>query len=375
MSERNRLRTARRWVIKIGSALLTNEGQGLDLDRMDAWVTQMCQLRDQGLEVVLVSSGAVAAGMEKLGWMERPTALHQLQAAAAVGQARLVQAWEVGFQKYGVQPAQVLLTHDDHSNRRRYLNARSTLKTLLEMGVVPVINENDTVVTDELRFGDNDTLAALVANQVEADVLVILTDQDGLFTADPRTNPDARLIQEVRARDESLDTMAGGGSGRLGLGGMLTKLRASRQAAASGCATVIAGGCADNVIIRVFAGEELGTLLLPDQEPMAARKQWLQGHLKTAGELVLDAGAVRVLKEQGKSLLPVGVKALRGRFQRGEMVTCLDENGNEVARGLINYGASEAERIIGQPSHQIKALLGYQREPELLHRDNMVLAS
>ncbi|WBA82664.1 glutamate 5-kinase [Endozoicomonas sp. GU-1] len=375
MSERNRLQAARRWVIKIGSALLTNEGQGLDLDRMDAWVTQMCQLRDQGVEVVLVSSGAVAAGMEKLGWMERPTALHQLQAAAAVGQARLVQAWEVGFQKYGVQPAQVLLTHDDHSNRRRYLNARSTLKTLLEMGVVPVINENDTVVTDELRFGDNDTLAALVANQVEADVLVILTDQDGLFTADPRTNPDARLMHEVRAGDESLDAMAGGGSGRLGRGGMQTKLRASRQAAASGCATVIVGGRADSVITRVFAGEELGTLLLPDQEPMAARKQWLQGHLKTAGELVLDAGAVRVLKEQGKSLLPVGVKALRGRFQRGEMVTCLDENGNEVARGLINYGAIEAERIIGKPSHQIEALLGYQREPELLHRDNMVLVS
>ena len=375
MSERNRLRTARRWVIKIGSALLTNEGQGLDLDRMDAWVTQMCQLREQGAEVVLVSSGAVAAGMEKLGWMERPTALHQLQAAAAVGQARLVQAWEVGFQKYGVQPAQVLLTHDDHSNRRRYLNARSTLKTLLEMGVVPVINENDTVVTDELRFGDNDTLAALVANQVEADVLVILTDQAGLFSADPRTNPDARLIHEARARDESLDAMAGGGSGRLGRGGMQTKLRASRQAAASGCATVIVGGRADNVITRVFAGEELGTLLLPDQEPMAARKQWLQGHLKTAGELVLDAGAVRVLKAQGKSLLPVGVKALRGNFQRGEMVACLDESGHEVARGLINYGASEAKRIIGQPSHQIKALLGYQREPELLHRDNMVLAS
>ncbi|MFK0573788.1 glutamate 5-kinase [Endozoicomonas sp.] len=375
MSKRNRLRTARRWVIKIGSALLTNEGQGLDLSRMDGWVTQMCQLRDQGVEVVLVSSGAVAAGMEKLGWMERPTALHQLQAAAAVGQARLVQAWEASFQKYGVQPAQVLLTHDDHSNRRRYLNARSTLKTLLEMGVVPVINENDTVVTDELRFGDNDTLAALVANQVEADFLVILTDQDGLFTADPRTNPDARLIHEMHARDESLDAMAGGGSGRLGRGGMQTKLRASRQAAASGAATVIVGGRTDNVITRIFEGEELGTLLLPEREPMAARKQWLQGHLKTAGELVLDAGAVRVLKEQGKSLLPVGVKALSGNFQRGEMVTCLDEKGNEVARGLINYGVSEAERIIGQPSHQIKALLGYQREPELLHRDNMVLTS
>lgn len=373
MSKRNRLPTTRRWVVKIGSALLTNEGQGLDLERMDGWVTQMCQLRKAGVEVVLVSSGAVAAGMEKLGWMERPAALHQLQAAAAVGQTRLVQAWETGFQKYGVQPAQVLLTHDDHSSRKRYLNARSTLKTLLEMGVVPVINENDTVVTDELRFGDNDTLAALVANQVEADVLVILTDQDGLFTADPRSNADARLIHEVRARDDSLDAMAGGGSGRLGRGGMQTKLRASRQAAASGAATIIVGGRTDNVLTRLFAGEELGTLLIPDQEPMAARKQWLQGHLKTAGQLVLDAGAVRVLKDQGKSLLPVGVKAVAGQFQRGEMVACVDENGNEVARGLINYGASEVARIIGKPSHQIAALLGYQGEPELLHRDNMVL--
>ena len=373
MSERKRLATTRRWVVKIGSALLTNEGQGLDLERMDDWVTQMCQLRKQGIEVVLVSSGAVAAGMEQLGWLERPAALHQLQAAAAVGQARLVQAWEASFQKYGAQPAQVLLTHDDHSSRKRYLNARSTLKTLLEMGIVPVINENDTVATDELRFGDNDTLAALVANQVEADVLVILTDQDGLFTADPRTDPQARLIHEVRAHDSSLDAMAGGGSGRLGRGGMQTKLRAARQAAASGAATIIAGGRIDSVLTRLQAGEELGTLLTPDQKPMAARKQWLQGHLKTAGQLVLDAGAVRVLKDQGKSLLPVGVKAVQGQFQRGEMVACVDENGNEVARGLINYSASEVARIIGQPSHQIEALLGYQGEPELLHRDNMVL--
>ena len=373
MSERKRLATTRRWVVKIGSALLTNEGQGLDLERMDGWVTQMCQLRKQGIEVVLVSSGAVAAGMEKLGWLERPAALHQLQAAAAVGQARLVQAWEASFQKYGVQPAQVLLTHDDHSSRKRYLNARSTLKTLLEMGIVPVINENDTVATDELRFGDNDTLAALVANQVEADVLVILTDQDGLFTADPRTDPKARLIHEVRAHDSALDAMAGGGSGRLGRGGMQTKLRAARQAAASGAATIIVGGRIDSVLSRLQAGEELGTLLTPDQKPMAARKQWLQGHLKTAGQLVLDTGAVRVLKDQGKSLLPVGVKAVQGQFQRGEMVACVDENGNEVARGLINYSATEVARIIGQPSHQIEALLGYQGEQELLHRDNMVL--
>ncbi|WP_299734211.1 glutamate 5-kinase [uncultured Endozoicomonas sp.] len=374
MSERKRLRATRRWVIKIGSALLTNEGQGLDLSRMDGWVSQMCHLRDQGVEVVLVSSGAVAAGMEKLGWQDRPTALHQLQAAASVGQARLVQAWENSFEKFGVQPAQVLLTHDDHSNRKRYLNARSTLRTLLEMGVVPIINENDAVVTDELRFGDNDTLAALVVNQVEADVLVILTDQDGLFTADPRSHPDAKLIGEVQAKDPSLDAMAGGGSGRLGRGGMLTKLRASRQAAASGAATVIVGGRSEKAITRIFDGELLGTLLLPEKAPMAARKQWLQGHLQTSGELVLDAGAVRVLKEQGKSLLPVGVKSLKGDFQRGEMVTCVDEAGNEIARGLINYSVNEAGRIAGKASHQISDVLGYQREPELIHRDNMVLS-
>ena len=301
-SERSRLSTTHRWVVKIGSALLTNEGQGLDADRMDEWVKQMCYLRDHGIEVILISSGAVASGMEKLGWQERPSALHQLQAVAAVGQARLVQAWENSFEKYDVQPALVLLTHDDYRNRQRYLNARSTLKTLLEMGVIPIINENDTVVTDELRFGDNDTLAALVANQVEADVLVILTDQDGLFTADPRTNPDAALIHEVRAHDDTLDAMAGSCTGRLGRGGMQTKLRASRQAAASGATTIIVGGRIDSVITRLHQGEVLGTLLTADQRPLAARKQWLQGHLKTAGALVLDAGAVRILKKQHKSL-------------------------------------------------------------------------
>ncbi|MGB0359836.1 MAG: glutamate 5-kinase [Endozoicomonas sp.] len=374
MSERKRLRTTHRWVIKIGSALLTNEGQGLDLSRMDDWVSQMCHLRNQGIEVVLVSSGAVAAGMEKLGWKDRPSALHQLQATASVGQTCLVQAWENSFHKFNVQPAQVLLTHDDHSDRKRYLNARNTLRTLLEMGVVPIINENDAVVTDELRFGDNDTLGALVVNQIEADVLVILTDQDGLFTADPRSNPDVTLINETQAKDPSLDAMAGDASGQLGRGGMQTKLRASRQAAASGAKTVIVGGRSEKAIIRIFEGEQLGTLLLPEKAPMAARKQWLQGHLKMAGELVLDDGAVCVLKEQGKSLLPVGVKALRGDFHRGEMVTCVDEMGIEIARGLINYSASETVRIAGKASYQMSEILGYQREPELIHRDNMVLS-
>ena len=282
MSERGRLSSAKRWVIKIGSALLTDEGRGLDVARIDNWVTQMCRLRRKGVEIVLVSSGAVAAGMEKLGLDERPSALNELQAAAAVGQARLVQVWEESFQKHGLQLAQVLLTHADHSNRQRYLNARSTLNTLLDMGVVPVVNENDTVATEEVRFGDNDTLGALVANLVEADMLVLMTDQDGLFTADPRKDPGATLVDNVRAKDRQLDAMAGGGSGRLGRGGMQTKLRAARQAAASGAATVIVGGRMESVIERLYAEEALGTLLLPDHERMAARKQWLQGHMQTS---------------------------------------------------------------------------------------------
>ncbi|WP_252176463.1 glutamate 5-kinase [Endozoicomonas sp. 4G] len=374
MSERNRLKTARRWVVKIGSALLTDEGRGLAVDQIDGWVDQLCELRRQGIELVLVSSGAVAAGMEKLGKKQRPTALNELQAAAAVGQTRLVQTWERSFQRHGIQPAQVLLTHPDHSNRQRYLNARSALRTLLDMGVVPVVNENDTVVTDEIRFGDNDTLGALVANLVEADVLVILTDQNGLYTADPRKDPAARLMTEARALDSVLDAMAGGGSGRLGRGGMQTKLRAARQAAASGAATVIVGGKIENVIRRLVEQEALGTLLTPDHGRLAARKQWLQGHMQTSGRLVLDSGAVNVLKNQGKSLLAVGVKAVEGSFLRGEMVACVDESGHEVARGLINYGSDDARKIIGKPSHKIGELLGYSGEPELLHRDNMVLA-
>ena len=374
MSERGRLSSAKRWVIKIGSALLTDEGRGLDVARIDNWVTQMCRLRRKGVEIVLVSSGAVAAGMEKLGLDERPSALNELQAAAAVGQARLVQVWEESFQKHGLQLAQVLLTHADHSNRQRYLNARSTLNTLLDMGVVPVVNENDTVATEEVRFGDNDTLGALVANLVEADVLVLMTDQDGLFTADPRKDPGATLVDNVRAKDRQLDAMAGGGSGRLGRGGMQTKLRAARQAASSGAATVIVGGRMASVIERLYAEEALGTLLLPDHERMAARKQWLQGHMQTSGELVLDAGAVDVLVSKGKSLLPVGVQEVRGSFLRGEMVACLDESGREVARGLINYDDKDARKIIGKPSDRILELLGFVGEEELLHRNNLIIS-
>ena len=373
MKSRQQIGSTRRWVIKIGSALLTNDGHDLNLDGIAAWVEQMAFLREQGIELVLVSSGSVAEGMNRLGWERRPKALHELQAAAAVGQMGLVQAYESRFQRHDAHTAQILLTHDDLSNRSRYLNARTTLRTLLELGVVPVVNENDTVVTDEIRFGDNDTLAALVANLVEADLLVILTDQQGMYDKDPREGGDAQLLDEVKASDSRLDSMAGSSGGSLGRGGMQTKLSAARLAARSGTSTVIAAGKAESVLERIYRGEGVGTLLLPDQEPLAARKQWLAGHLQTRGRLVLDEGAVRVLRDSGKSLLAVGVTAVEGRFTRGEMVACVDESGQEVARGLVNYNSDEAQRIKRRPSSDFEAILGYVDEPELIHRDNLIL--
>ena len=370
---RDKVTGARRWVVKIGSALLTADGRGLDRAAMAVWVEQMVALHAAGVELVLVSSGAVAAGMSRLGWSARPSAIHELQAAAAVGQMGLVQAWESSFGEHGKHTAQILLTHDDLSDRKRYLNARSTLRTLVELGVIPVINENDTVVTDEIRFGDNDTLAALVANLVEADLLVILTDRDGMFDADPRNNPDAQLISEARADDPALDAVAGGTGGALGRGGMQTKLRAARLAARSGAHTVIVGGRIERVLDRLKAGELLGTLLLPERGLLAARKQWLAGHLQTRGSLTLDDGAVQALLRGHKSLLPVGVKQVQGSFRRGEMVVCLAPDGAEVARGLANYSAVEAQKIIGQSSDVIEQLLGYVDEPELIHRDNLIL--
>ncbi|MFC3608755.1 glutamate 5-kinase [Stutzerimonas tarimensis] len=369
---RDKVTGARRWVVKIGSALLTADGKGLDEAAMAVWVEQMILLRDAGVELVLVSSGAVAAGMSRLGWTARPKAVHELQAAAAVGQMGLVQAWESSFARRGRPTAQILLTHDDLSDRKRYLNARSTLRTLLDLGAIPVINENDTVVTDEIRFGDNDTLAALVANLVEADLLVILTDRDGMFDADPRSKPDATLISEARADDPALDEVAGGSGGALGRGGMQTKLRAARLAARSGAHTVIAGGRIDQVLTRLRQGERLGTLLAPERNRHAARKQWLAGHLQMRGTLGLDAGAVLALR-QGRSLLPVGVRSVVGNFRRGEMVVCKGPDGAEVARGLVNYSALEAQRILGRSSEEIERLLGYVDEPEMVHRDNMIL--
>jgi glutamate 5-kinase len=373
MSKRQKLTSAHRWVIKIGSALLTDNGVGLNRDNIALWVQQIAQLRQQGMEILLVSSGAVAEGMCRLGWQRRPHALHAQQAAAAVGQMGLVQAWESGFSQYGLHTAQILLTHDDLSNRHRYLNARSTIRSLLQLGVVPVINENDTVVTDEIRFGDNDTLAALAANLVEADHLIILTDQQGLFDRDPRQHTDAQLIDEAAADDEKLDVMAGAAGGLLGRGGMATKLRAARLAARSGTCTVIASGRESEALLRIRSAENIGTLLTANQMPLAAHKQWLAGHLQLRGKLVLDEGAIKVLKTAGKSLLAVGVIGVEGRFGRGEVVACVDSNGREIARGLVNYPAEEVKRLLGQSSDHIEKILGYVAEPELIHRDNMVV--
>jgi len=361
-----------RWVIKIGSALLTNNGQGLDVAAIANWVEQMAQLAGQDIEFVLVSSGAVAAGMTRLGWKQRPSSIHELQAAAAVGQMGLVQTWEQAFQQYQRHTAQVLVDHDDLSDRQRYLNARSTLLTLLKLNVVAIVNENDTVVTDEIRFGDNDTLAALIANLVDAQTLVILTDQQGMFEEDPRNNPNAKLLTEASADDPCLTTMASEG-GELGRGGMVTKVRAAKLAARSGANTIIAGGKIPDVLLRLAKGESVGTLLTAKQQPHTARKLWIAGQLQTRGTLVLDDGAVGVLTQKGRSLLPVGVKSLSGQFRRGDVVICKNQRGEEIARGLVNYNSDEAARIIGQPSEKIEAILGYRDDEELIHRDNLVL--
>ncbi len=371
-NNRHKLQQARRWVVKIGSALLTANGQGLDQQAMRSWVEQMVALAQQGIELILVSSGAVAEGMVRMGISHRPDSLHDLQACAAIGQMGLVQAYESHFREFNCKTAQILLTHEDLSDRQRYLNARSTLTALINWKVIPVINENDTVATDEIRFGDNDTLAALVANLVDAEALIILTDQEGMFDRDPRHDATATLLPEVRAMDESLFAMAGGG-GVLGRGGMITKVRAARFAARSGCATVIASGRSPNILQRLAAGESLGTLLLPDDDRLTARKQWLAAHLQTAGRVVLDKGAVRALIEQGRSLLPVGVKAVEGEFLRGEAVACVDEAGKQLAVGLVNYNAEEARQIIGLSSLQIADVLGYMSDEELMHRDNIAI--
>ena len=360
-------------VVKVGSSLVTNNGNGLDQAAIIAWAAQIASIVKQGKQVVLVSSGAVAEGMQRLGWKKRPTAVNELQAAAAVGQMGLVQMYERCFAEHDLHTAQVLLTHDDLADRKRYLNARSTLRTLLDLNVIPIINENDTVVTDEIRFGDNDTLAALVANLIEADTLVILTDQQGLFSADPRKDPQAQFVNHAKAGDAALEQMAGGAGSSVGTGGMLTKILAAKRAARSGAHTVIASGREKDVLLRLSAGEAIGTHLEATQMKTAARKQWLADHLRTTGKLILDAGAVKVLKSEGKSLLPIGVTAVEGYFERGDVVACVDVQGVEVARGLVNYSASETARILKKPSSEIEKILGYMDEAELIHRDSLIV--
>ncbi len=370
---RDYLQTTRRWVIKIGSALLTADGRGLDQPAIADWVRQIASLRNAGIEVVLVSSGAVAAGLSRLGWSRRPKAIHDLQAAAAVGQMGLIQSWEAAFQQYQLHTAQVLLVHDDLSNRQRYLNARRTLQTLLELGVIAVVNENDTVVTDEIRFGDNDTLGGVVANLIDADLLVILTDQSGLYEQDPRQYANALLIEEAQAGDPRLDVFAGGGAGSLGRGGMKTKLKAARIAARSGAHTVIAGGRQAGVLQDIAAGKPVGSWLKAEQRPLAARKRWLGSHLQIRGILHLDAGAAQVVTRSGRSLLAVGVVRIEGDFDRGEIVSCVDPAGAEIARGLVNYSADEAGKLMGLHSGRFASVLGYHDDDELIHRDNLVL--
>ena len=360
-------------VVKVGSSLVTRDGRGVDAEAIARWAAQVARLRQAGKSVVLVSSGAIAEGMQRLGWGKRPHSMHELQAAAAVGQMGLVQAYESSFRGHGLHTAQVLLTHADLADRQRYLNARSTLRTLLELGVVPVINENDTVVTDEIKFGDNDTLAALVTNLIEADALVILTDQAGLYESDPRKQADAKLVAQAHADDPKLEAMAGGSGSLIAKGGMLTKVQAARRAARSGAHTIIASGKERDVLVRIAQGERIGTLLTARTAPIAARKQWLADHLTVTGLLTLDAGATKALLSGGKSLLPIGVTAVSGDFARGEIVGCVDPDGRQVARGLVNYSAEETRRIMRRPSAEIESALGYVDEPELIHRDNLVL--
>ena len=367
------MRDAHRIVVKVGSSLVTNEGRGLDEQAIGEWCRQLSALVRDGREVIMVSSGAIAEGMKRLGWSVRPKAVQELQAAAAVGQMGLAQMYETKLRANGLGSAQVLLTHADLADRERYLNARSTLLTLLKLGVVPVINENDTVVNDEIKFGDNDTLGALVANLVEADALVILTDQKGLYTADPRKDPNATFVHEARAGDPALEAMAGGAGSSIGRGGMITKILAARRAAGSGASTVIAWGREHDALLRLTQGEAIGTLLVAQTAKTQARKQWMADHLQMRGAVVVDDGAAAKVLAEGKSLLPIGMVAVEGDFSRGEVIAVRDGSGQEIARGLANYSSAEARLLCRKPSSDFERLLGYAAEPEMLHRDNLVL--
>ncbi len=368
------LRDARRIVVKVGSSLVTNEGRGLDEGAIGEWCRQMALLSAQGKEVVMVSSGAIAEGMKRLGWTTRPSEVPALQAAAAVGQMGLAQMYETKLRENGMGSAQVLLTHADLADRERYLNARSTLLTLLQHRVLPVINENDTVVNDEIKFGDNDTLGALVANLIEADLLVILTDQKGLYTADPRKDPSATFVHEARAGDLALEAMAGGAGSSIGRGGMITKILAAKRAAGSGASTVIAWGREPDALLRLCQGDNMGTLLVAQTAKQQARKQWMADHLQMRGSVTVDAGAAHKVLTEGKSLLPIGMTGVSGDFSRGDVIAIRDEQGNEIARGLANYASAEARLLCRKPSHEYQALLGYTAEPEMVHRDNLILS-
>ncbi len=367
------LRDAKRIVVKVGSSLVTNDGRGLDEEAIGEWCRQLAVLIQDGREVIMVSSGAIAEGMKRLGWTTRPTAIQELQAAAAVGQMGLAQMYETKLRAHQLGSAQVLLTHADLADRERYLNARSTLLTLLQLGVVPVINENDTVVNDEIKFGDNDTLGALVANLVEADALVILTDQKGLYTADPRKDPNATFVHEAKAGDVALEAMAGGAGSSLGRGGMITKILAAKRAAGSGASTVIAWGREPDALVRLTQGDSIGTLLLAQTQKTQARKQWMVDHLQLRGAVIVDAGAAAKVRDEGKSLLPIGMLQVNGDFSRGDVIAVKSLDGAEIARGLANYASAEARLICRKPSSEFEKLLGYAAEPEMLHRDNLVL--
>jgi glutamate 5-kinase len=367
------LLNAKRIVVKVGSSLVTDEGRGLDAEAIGLWCKQLALLVKDGREVIMVSSGAIAEGMKRLGWSTRPKAIHELQAAAAVGQMGLAQVYESKLRENGIGSAQVLLTHADLADRERYLNARSTLLTLLQLGVVPVINENDTVVNDEIKFGDNDTLGALVANLIEADVLIILTDQQGLFTADPRKDTNATLVHEAQAGDPTLEAMAGGAGSSIGKGGMLTKILAAKRAAGSGASTVIAWGREPDALLRLTRGEPIGTLLVAQTPKNHARKQWMADHLQMRGSVLIDAGAVAKVRDEDKSLLPIGMTAVQGEFSRGDVIAVRDEDGLEIARGLSNYSSAEAHLICRKSSAEFERLLGYTGEPEMVHRTNLVL--
>ena len=374
MTSRESLTATSRWVVKIGTSLLTDSASGIRQSAIDSWVEQIAELKSAGVDIVLVSSGSIGEGMRRLGWDKRPGEVHRIQTAAAVGQMGLVHSYEASFRSHNIITAQILLTHADLANRQRYLNARNTLRELLSLGVVPIVNENDAVVNEEIRFGDNDTLAALATNLVEADSLVLLTDQDGLYDSDPRESSDATLVRYARADDSALLDMAGD-PGAYGSGGMQTKIKAARKASGSGATTLIVSGQEKDVLLRIRRGEELGTLLTPGSGRIAARKQWLAGQLRGNGKLVLDNGAVNVLKQEGRSLLPIGVTEVEGTFTRGEIVICVDQMNNEIARGLVNYNSDEARKIIGISSNQIEFILGYGGESELIHRDNIAVTA